>query len=609
MATDYKEVFVCSGTPCLSAGSGEIREKIESEIKALNLENVTVKVTGCHGFCQRGPIVIIEPEGIFYSEVKPDDVSEIVNSHLKNNQPLERLFYKSPDTGEPIAYYKDVAFYAKQQRIAVLRNCGHINPEKIDDYLEKGGYQALQKVLVSMSFKDVIDEIIKSGLRGRGGAGFPTGKKWEFCYTAKSDKKYVICNADEGDPGAFMDRSILEADPYSVIEGLTIAGYAIGATEGYIYVRAEYPLAVKRIRLALQSAKERGYLGSNILGSDLNFEIRVMEGAGAFVCGEETALMASIEGKTGRPRPRPPYPAQSGLLGKSTTINNVKTLATIPIIINKGANWFSNIGTETCKGTAVFALTGHVANCGLVEVPMGTTLREIIYDIGGGIPDGKKFKAVQTGGPSGGCLPSSFLDTPVDYDTLAKAGSIMGSGGMVIMNEDTCMVEMARYFLDFTRKESCGKCIPCRLGTKQMLDILKRIINGDGEPGDIDLLLTLSETIKKSSLCGLGQTAPNPVLTTIRYFRDEYEAHINEKKCPALACKTLMHFKISPDKCKGCHLCARNCPVECITGTIKEPHVIDQDKCIKCGTCYETCPVKGKAVYKVSGLYQGEKNE
>jgi NADH-quinone oxidoreductase subunit F len=551
MRNNKQTVLICQGTACVSSGAPEIRRAIQEEIEKLKLDSVEVKITGCHGFCQRGPIVIIEPEGIFYSEVKVEDAYEIVHSHLETGKPVERLFYRDPITGEPIPHYRDVDFYKRQQRIIILRNCGHINPEDIEDYLDVGGYQALKTALREMAPEQVIGEIKRAGLRGRGGAGFPAGRKWEFCYNAPGTKKYMICNADEGDPGAFMDRSILEADPHNVLEGLIIAGYAIGADEGYIYVRAEYPLAVNRIRMALSQAEDKGFLGQNILGTNFSFKVNVMEGAGAFVCGEETALIASIEGRSGRPRPRPPYPAHSGLWGKPTTINNVKTLASVPIIISQGADWYSKIGTENCKGTAVFALTGHIANCGLVEVAMGTTLREIIYDIGGGIPEGKAFKAVQTGGPSGGCLPSNFLDRPVDYESLAAAGSIMGSGGMVVMNEDTCIVDIARYFLDFTQRESCGECVPCRLGTKQMLEILTDITQGKGKLEDIDLLVELAEAVKTGSLCGLGQTAPNPVLTTIRYFRDEYEAHIKYKRCPAVVCKEIIS---SP--------CQHTCPID-----------------------------------------------
>jgi NADH-quinone oxidoreductase subunit F len=534
-----RTIWVCQGTGCVSSKSEQIRIALEQEVQKEGLENVKVDFTGCHGFCQQGPIAVVEPEGIFYTHVSVEDASEIVHSHLKEGRPVERLFFRDPVSGEAIPTYNEINFYKKQKRL-ILRNCGRINPERIDDYVAVGGYESLRKVLSEMSPEQVIDEVKRSGLRGRGGAGFSTGQKWEFCYKAPGKVKYMICNADEGDPGAFMDRSTMEGDPHTVIEGMTIAAYAIGASEGHIYCRAEYPLAIKRLHIALQQAEERGFLGENILGSKFNFTVHVKEGAGAFVCGEETALMASIEGGRGMPRPRPPFPAQSGLWGKPTNINNVKSLASIPVIIKEGAEWYANIGTEKSKGTAVFALTGKVANSGLVEVPMGTTLREIIFDIGGGIPNGKHFKAVQTGGPSGGCLPASFLDSPVDYETLAAAGSIMGSGGMVVLDEDNCMVDMARFFISFTQLESCGKCIPCRWGTKQMLDILEDITNGRGRLSDIELLIELSEAIKAGSLCGLGQTAPNPVLTTIRYFREEYESHIKRLHCPAAACKGLV---------------------------------------------------------------------
>jgi NADH-quinone oxidoreductase subunit F len=508
-----------------------------------------IDFTGCHGFCEQGPNVVIEPDGIFYTHVEVEDASDIVSSHLRDSKPVERLFYRDPVSRQAIPLYSDIKFYEGQQRI-ILRNCGHINPEKIDDYIARGGYQPLEKALLKMTPQGVIEEVAKSGLRGRGGAGFPTARKWDFCRNAPGEQKYVICNADEGDPGAFMDRSILEADPHAIIEGLTIAGYAMGATEGYIYVRAEYPLAVSRFRIALAQAQERGLLGRNILGSGFDFAMHVKEGAGAFVCGEETALMASIESRRGMPRPRPPFPAQSGLDGKPTIIDNVKTLATVPVIIDKGAEWFASLGTEKSTGTAVFALTGKIANSGLVEVPMGTPLSTIIFDIGGGIPRGKQFKAVQTGGPSGGCIPAQFLDVPVEYDSLAQLGSIMGSGGMVVLDDSTCMVEIARYFLSFTQTESCGKCTPCRLGTRQMLEILTRITQGKGRDEDIETLLTIADSVKECSLCGLGQTCPNPVLTTIKYFQDEYESHIKEKKCPAAVCDALM---ISP--------CQHTCPV------------------------------------------------
>jgi len=597
---NQRTIFVCEGTGCVSAKSVEIRQALEKAVEELKLDSVKVDFTGCHGFCEQGPIAFVEPEGIFYTHVSVEDVPEIVQSHLRDGQPVERLFYRDPISGKTIPYHKDIDFYAKQQRI-VLRNCGHINPEVIEDYIAIGGYQSLRKVLLEMTPEQVIDEVKRSGLRGRGGAGFPTGLKWEFCRNAPGTQKYMICNADEGDPGAFMDRSTMEGDPNTVIEGMAIAAYTIGASEGYIYIRAEYPLAVKRVRLAIKQAEEKGFLGENILGSNFNFRIHVKEGAGAFVCGEETALMASIEGKRGMPRSRPPFPAQAGLWGKPSNINNVKSLATVPVIIAKGADWYAKIGTEKSKGTAVFALTGKIANSGLVEVPMGISLQEIIYGIGGGIPDGKRFKAVQTGGPSGGCLPASLLNLPVDYESLAEAGSIMGSGGMVVMDEDTCMVDVARYFLSFTQAESCGKCVLCRLGTKQMLDILENICNGNGKAEDIDLLIELSQTVKAGSLCALGGTAPNPVLTTIRYFRDEYEAHINEKRCPALNCTELISYYILPDKCQGCGICLKNCSSEAISGGKRMVHIIDQSKCIKCGVCHDVCPTKFDAVVKVSG--------
>ncbi|MDD3677843.1 MAG: NADH-quinone oxidoreductase subunit NuoF [Dehalococcoidales bacterium] len=593
-------IFICEGTGCVSGKSHEIRLALEQKIAEQGLSNVKIDFTGCHGFCEQGPIAIIEPDDIFYTRLTVEDVDEIVQSHFIEGKPVERLFFKDPVSGKAIPLYKDINFYRKQQRI-ILRNCGHINPEKIEDYIEREGYNALKTVLGKMTPSQVIEEIKKSGLRGRGGAGFPTGMKWEFCQKEQSDIKYMICNADEGDPGAFMDRSIMEADPHTVIEGMTIAAYAIGANEGYIYIRAEYPLAVKRLRIALQQAEDMGFLGDNVLGSDFSFIIHVNEGAGAFVCGEETALMASIEGKRGMPRPRPPFPAQSGLWGKPTTINNVKTLATVPVIINKGSEWYAKIGTEKSKGTAVFALTGKIANSGLVEVPMGMTLREIIYDIGGGLIGGRDFKAVQNGGPSGGCLPASALDLPVDYERLAAAGAIMGSGGMIVVDSQTCMVDLAKYFLSFTQEESCGKCVMCREGTLQMLKILEDITEGKGKEDDIDLLLELSKAIQAGSLCALGGTAPNPVLTTIRYFRDEYEAHIREKRCPALVCKNLITFYILPDKCQGCGICKRGCPVDAISGDKRMIHIIDQNKCIKCGNCLDVCPERFSAVTKVSG--------
>jgi NADH:ubiquinone oxidoreductase subunit F (NADH-binding)/(2Fe-2S) ferredoxin/NAD-dependent dihydropyrimidine dehydrogenase PreA subunit len=593
-----RTIYVCQGTGCVSGQSFEITDALTKAVRELGLPGVKVDYTGCHGFCEQGPIAIVQPEGTFYTHVTPEDAREIVESHLRDGKPVERLYYKDPVTGEAVANYQDIKFYSMQQRI-ILRNCGRLNPERIEDYIAVGGYEALKKALTEMTPETVIEEVKASGLRGRGGAGFSTGTKWGFCHDSPGDQKYMICNADEGDPGAFMDRSTMEGDPHTVIEGMTIAAYAMGCSEGYIYIRAEYPLAVKRVRLALAQGEEKGFLGDNILGSGFSFNIHVKEGAGAFVCGEETALMASIEGKRGMPRSRPPFPAASGLWGKPSNINNVKSLATVPEIINKGAAWYAATGTEKSKGTVVFALTGKIANSGLIEVPMGIKLSNIIFDIGGGIPGDKQFKAVQTGGPSGGCLPADALDQSVDYESLAAAGSMMGSGGMVVMDEDTCMVDVARYFLSFTQSESCGKCVPCRIGTKQMLDILERICAGNGSPEDITLLEQLGKNIKAGSLCQLGQTAPNPILTTLRYFRDEYEAHINEKRCPAKACAALTNFYVLQDKCQGCGICARNCPASCIAGDKRMVHVIDQDKCIKCGTCIDVCPFD--SVVKVSG--------
>ena len=584
-------VLCCGGTGCTSSGSAQIIERFEQKIKEAGLEKeVKVVRTGCFGLCEAGPVVIVYPEGTFYSRVKVEDVDEIVSEHLLKGRHVQHLVYTDHATHEQNANkgLQDINFYKHQKRVA-LRNCGVIDPENIDEYLAFDGYKALEKALTSMTREQVIDEILKSGLRGRGGGGFPTGLKWKFTYSSQADQKYVACNADEGDPGAFMDRSVLEGDPHCVLEAMAIAGYAIGASEGYIYVRAEYPIAVKRLEIAIAQAHEYGLLGENIFGTGFNFDIKIRLGAGAFVCGEETALMRSIEGKRGEPTPRPPFPAVKGLFGKPTMLNNVETYANVAQIILKGADWFASMGTEKSKGTKVFALGGKINNTGLVEVPMGTPLRTIIYDIGGGIPNGKKFKAVQTGGPSGGCLPAELLDTPVDYDNLIAAGSMMGSGGMIVMDEDNCMVDIARFFLDFTVSESCGKCTPCRIGTRRMLEILNRICEGNGEDGDIERLENLAANISKSALCALGQTAPNPVLSTLKHFRHEYEAHIYEKRCPAGVCHKLLNFEIDPAKCKGCTLCARNCPVGAISGKVREAHVIDAKKCIKCGACMEKC--------------------
>lgn len=584
-------VLICGGTGCKSAGSKEVQLAFSRAIEAKGLsDEVMVVETGCHGFCEHGPLVIVYPEGTFYCQVKTEDVEEIVESHLFKGRIVERLLYHEPLTHESIPNYSEINFYKKQHRL-VLENCGAINPEQIEEYIAVGGYEALAKAVTTMSPEDVIEEIKKSGLRGRGGGGFPTGMKWQFAKASVSDKKYVICNADEGDPGAFMDRSVLEGDPHKILEGMAVCGYAIGADEGYIYVRAEYPLAIKRLRIAIEQAEAMGLLGENIFGSGFSFKLHIKEGAGAFVCGEETALMASIEGKRGMPRPRPPFPAVAGLWGKPTNINNVETFGNVAAIITNGADWYAGFGTEKSKGTKVFALTGKINNTGLAEVPMGITMREIIYDIGGGINGGKKFKAVQIGGPSGGCLPESMLDLSIDYDSLTAAGAMMGSGGLVVMDEDTCMVDVAKFFLNFTQSESCGKCTPCREGTKRMLEVLTRITEGQGREGDIELLEELARNIKETALCGLGQTAPNPVLSTLKYFRHEYEAHIKEKRCPAGACEKLANYEIT-DACKGCGLCARQCPVNAISGEVKKKHVIDVTKCIKCGACMAACPFK-----------------
>lgn len=608
MAT--KTILIGYGTCCISAGAEQVSNALRKEIIQLGLADIIqIKQTGCSGFSQLDPVIIIEPDGFLYSSVKVEDTSEIAHSLLPQGKPVERLFYSSPVDRKLIPYSCDIDFYKKQKRI-VLKNCGYINPENIQDYIAVGGYDALRKVLSKMTPLQVIEEVKKSGLRGLGGAGFLTGRKWEACYKAEGDEKYVICNADEGDPGSFQDRSVLEGDPHSVLEGMIIAGYAIGATKGYVYVRAEYPLAVNRLQIAIQQAKEIGFLGKNILNSNFDFDIEIFQGAGAFVCGESTALVLSIEGKRGMPKSLPrPRTTEVGLWDKPTLLNNVKTFANIRWIINKGADWFSNIGTQKSKGTAIFSITGKITNCGLVEVPMGITLREIIFDIGGGIPDNKKFKAVQIGGPSGGCLPEALLDTPVDFDSLTSAGAMMGSGGMVILDDATCMVDVAKYFLDFTQKESCGQCTHCRLGTLQMLEILKDIVDGNGREGDIDLLVELGQVIKIASLCGLGQSAPNPVLTTIQYFRKEYEEHIFEKKCSARVCKSLISYYILPDKCKACMLCLKECPVNAISGGKKQIHVIDQDKCTRCGICLNICPKKFSAIECIPGKIKNEKEE
>lgn len=589
-------VLVCGGTGCTSSGSQQIMVNLRDELKKQGLhEEVSVVQTGCHGLCALGPIMIIYPDATFYAMVKEEDIPEIVSEHLLKGRPVERLLYDETVTPAGIKALSDTDFYKKQRRIA-LRNCGVINPEDVEEYIGTGGYQALGKVLTEMTPDEVIQTLLDSGLRGRGGAGFPTGLKWKLASQNDADQKYVCCNADEGDPGAFMDRSVLEGDPHALLEAMTIAGYAIGASQGYIYVRAEYPIAVQRLKIAIKQAREMELLGNDIFGSGFSFDIDLRLGAGAFVCGEETALMVSIEGNRGEPRPRPPFPAQKGLFGKPTILNNVETYANIPQIIINGSKWFASMGTERSKGTKVFALGGKIHNTGLVEVPMGTTLREIIEEIGGGIPNGKKFKAAQTGGPSGGCIPAEHYDIPIDYDNLLAIGSMMGSGGLIVMDETDCMVDIAKFFLEFTVEESCGKCTPCRIGTKRMHEILDKITKGQAKLEDLDQLEELCYYVKENSACGLGQTAPNPVLSTLKFFRDEYNAHIIDKTCPAGVCKALLSYHINADKCKGCTICARNCPANAISGSVKNPHIIDPEKCIKCGVCMDKC--KFDAVYK-----------
>jgi len=594
-------ITLCSGSACQASGSGDVAARIEEEIARQGLGGkVDVRRTGCHGYCERGPIIVIHPEEICYFQITPEDIPEIVSETIGEKKIIERLLYQDPETGEKVVHESDIPFYKHQERLVFGYN-GSIDPKSIDDYLAIGGYAALAKVLSTMTPEEVVEEVKKANLRGRGGGGFPAGRKWEGSRNAEEEPKYVIVNADEGDPGAYMDRSLLEGNPHSILEGLAIGAFAIGSNEGYIYVRQEYPLAVENVNIAIQKAEEYGFLGKDILGSGFDFVVKVHQGAGAFVCGESTALMTALEGKTGEPRPKYIRSNIKGLWNKPSVLNNVETWANVPLIINKGADWFTQFGTDGSKGTKIFSLVGKITNTGLVEVPMGTTLKDIIYKIGGGIPDGKRFKAVQTGGPSGGCIPEHLLDLEVGFDELTKAGSMMGSGGMIIMDEDTCMVDVARYFLDFLTDESCGKCVPCREGMRQMLKILTNITEGRGKEGDIELLEALSETAIEASLCALGKSAPNPFLSTLNYFRDEYEAHIKEKRCPALSCKELISFHIDPEKCQACMICARKCPVDAIDGAKKKIHVIDQAKCTKCGTCFEVCPSKFAAVRKISG--------
>jgi NADH-quinone oxidoreductase subunit F len=594
-------ITLCSGSACHATGSNKVAEAIEREIESQGVAvDVSFRRTGCHGFCEQGPIVVIYPQGICYLKVQPDDIAEIISETIKENKVVERLIYVDPNSGEKTTLEEDIPFYKNQERLILGSNL-KIDPKNLDDYLAVGGYQALVKTLFTMTPEQVVDEVKAAKLRGRGGAGFPSGVKWDFARKAPGDQKYVVVNCDEGDPGAYMDRSVMEGNPFAVLEGLMIGAYAIGANEGYVYVRQEYPLAVQNLEIAIKKAEEFGFLGENILGSGFNFNVKVHRGAGAFICGEETSLLNSLEGKPGEPNARPPFPATRGLWGKPTNINNVETWANIPLVINKGAEAFSSLGTDGSKGTKIFSLVGKVNNTGLVEVPMGATLRDIIFKIGGGVPGGKQFKAVQTGGPSGGCLPEKLLDTKVDFDELSKAGAMMGSGGMIVMDEDTCLVDIARYFLEFLSDESCGKCTPCREGIRQMLKILTNMTKGLGQEGDVDLLLELAETTKGSSMCALGKTAPNPVLSTLNHFRDEYEAHINQQRCPSLSCKELIDFYIEPEKCKGCGACFRKCPADAISGEKKQVHVIDQDKCTKCRGCVEACPAAFDAVRILSG--------
>lgn len=601
MATARTEVMLCTGTGCVAGGAFRLKAALEAELAKHGLTGeVSIVPTGCNGFCGQGPLMVTMPEKIFYGWLKPEVIPHLVEEHFLKGRPVKKLMFTPPEKKEPIPLLSEIPFF-KKQMLLVLRNKGIIDPERIDDYIARDGYTALEKALTAMRPEEIVEEITKSGLRGRGGAGFPTGIKWKVCRNEPRTPKYIICNCDEGDPGAFMDRSVFESDPHSVIEGQTIAAYAIGASHGYIYVRTEYPLAIKRMQHAIEQAREYGLLGENILNTGFSFDLEIREGSGAFVCGEETSLIHSIEGKNPEPRQRPPFPAQVGIWGCPTVINNVETLATVPVIINRGADWFSKIGTATSKGTKIFSLVGKINNTGLIEVPMGITLREVIYEIGGGIPNNRKFKAVQTGGPSGGCIPASMMELPIDYESLIQAGSMMGSGGMIVMDEDTCMVDVAKFFLQFTNDESCGKCTTCRDGSEALLEVLTRITNGEGREGDIEFLEELGQAIKDASMCGLGTTLPNPVLSTIRYFRDEYEAHIKYKRCPAKVCKNLMAYWIDPALCQACLICLRECPAESISGEKNTVHVIDQAKCTKCGTCYDVCPPRFGAVKKISG--------